>query len=349
MTEETTRIRGIRREHGEDGIAVGPTAGDPSRAHRPASRGRNADRPGRDRGGRRREGAARVLPTPPDQSLADVTDLLVGAAAGPRPVGEPDLLAFVDQIRTSRAELELHPGDVAESIATASITVPETGGAMRTVLGGGRAHAVGVYGSVKTGWLQPYDGRIERALIHLCEADGRIVDYQSQPLVMRFRTTSGTGAWIPDLWRQLVDGPIEVIEVKRSPRDLRRPGYAGKLACAAAVTASLGHRFRLMYLEDVMGNAHRRRNLARVQGRRGVHPPAAALARFEDAARSGRVACVGDARRLLADDGDAMRGMAFVHGLIARARLLVDLDARLCDASPATVLPVRRPPSRIRF
>lgn len=276
--------------------------------------------------------------------MMDITELLEGARhADP---GGPPLLHFVNQLREARIRLNLSPDDIEESVATASLTVSETGGAIRTILASRRAHAVGVYASAKNGWLQPYDGRVERALIHFCEADGRYPDYQSQPAILRCRTPAGNCAWIIDLWRQPRHGPIEAIEVKRSPRDLLKPGYAAKLACAAAVVTALGYRFRLMYRDEIAGNVHRRRNLARIQARRNVRLLEGTIERVEGLAASGGLTDIGSVRKAVHQD--PLRGMAFVHRLVASGRILVDLDRFLCDASPAE-LAEPFPASRIRF
>lgn len=276
--------------------------------------------------------------------MRDVTELL--EAAGPSAPGEPPLLAFVQQLRDARVHLDLTPSGIEDSIASASLSVPEHGGAIRTILGAGRAHAVGVYASAKSGRLQPYDGLVERGLVHWCEADGHTVDYQTQPAVLRYRTPTGWAAWVIDLWRQMDDGTREAIEVKRTPRDLMKPGYAAKLACGAAVITSLGYRFRLMYRDEIRGTVHRRRNVARIQARRNVVLPEGAFDRIERLAVEG-TANLGMVRRAI--HSDARIGMAGVHRLLASGRILADLDGYLCDATPVRIASPHTVESRIRF
>jgi len=268
--------------------------------------------------------------------MKDLDFLLEAANAGAAAVpASPPLRHFVDQLRSAHVSLDLAPDDIEESVASASLTLPDEDGAIRTIVGAGRVTSIGVYPSAKSGLLQPYEGRTERALIHWCEADGTVPHYQSQPCILRYRTPWGHSAWIVDLWRQLADGTIEMVEVKRTPNDLRKPGYAAKLACAAASATSLGYRFRLMFRDEIRGNVHRRRNVARVQARRNGLLSDGALERFEEAAAAGALLSVGDVRRAV--HHEPLRGMAGVHRLVARGHVLVDLDSFLCDASPVVI------------
>lgn len=234
-----------------------------------------------------------------------------------------------------------------DQIRAAVLHVPQEGGAIRTLVGGAHRHLIGVYPSKKTGLPNPYEGRLERSLIHWCEADGRVVDYQSQAARLVFPTDRGLREWIIDLLRQLEDGTIEAIEVKRSERDLRDPDYALKLSYARAIIESFGWRFRIMFTEQIVGPLPRIRNVARIQTRRSVRIDADAQARFERLVRSHSTASFEDLRKAL--DPRVAQGVAKAQRMIAAGRVLVNLDQDIRDNTMVQLRPRRVVHSRIRF
>lgn len=254
------------------------------------------------------------------------------------------LLTLAGLPSISRLRREPRADDVDP--ATAVLEVPEEGGAIRTLVGGAHRHLIGVYFSRKSGLLNPYEGRVERALIHWSEADADTDHYQSQAARLVFATPHGPREWIIDLLRQRRGGLVEAIEVKRSPRDLRDPDYVVKLAYAAAIVRSFGWRFRIMYAKDVFGPPARRRNVERVQARRSLNVDAE-MPRFERLASSTDRTTFGVLRRELSSD--PVRGTAAIHHLVARGRVAVDLDRDLTDDAVVELRRARLVRSRIRF
>lgn len=240
------------------------------------------------------------------------------------------------------------PGDHRpDQIRAAVLHVPQESGAIRTLVGGAHRHLIGVFPSKKTGLPNPFEGRLERALIHWCEVDGRVVDYQSQAARLVFPTDAGRREWIIDLLRQMEDGTVEAIEVKRSERDLRDPDYALKLSYARAIVESFGWRFRIMMAEQIYGPLARIRNVARIQMRRSVHIDHDAQARFERLATSHPIALFQQVREVL--DDRIVQGVALAQRMIAAGRVLVDLDRDIRDNTVVQLRPPRLVQSRIRF
>lgn len=230
--------------------------------------------------------------------------------------------------------------------ASTILEVAEKGGALRTLAGGAHRHLIGVYPSKKTGWPNPWEGRVERALIHWSEANPNCDDYQSQSGRLLFSTPDGLQEWLIDMFWQGIDGGIEAIEVKRTPRDLRDPAYALKLAYAAAIIRSFGWRFRIMYAKDIFGPPARRTNVQRVQARRTLNIDDE-LPKFERLLSMTNAMSFGQLRNEL--HPNRIRSTAVIHRLIASRRVALNLDQPMTGSTPVELRAVRQIQSRIRF
>jgi hypothetical protein len=96
----------------------------------------------------------------------------------------------------------------------------------------------------KRGQLVQFESELEHALILLLERDPSVVDYRSQPEVLRFRDADGRArTYTPDfqVWR--AGGRIELHEVTVEARRAVRPSLRQREAAATAVCRERGWRY----------------------------------------------------------------------------------------------------------
>lgn len=249
-------------------------------------------------------------------------------ALAPRPCSLDDLpqshCRSAEQSEGNNSSVEAHfeyPG--------ARIVIPQEGGSLRTIITGTKKHATGVLQSRKTGYRQYWEGFPERMMILESEVDHRVTDYQTQPFRFEFVLNGRPTIYIPDHCRQLRDGSVEVIEVKRSAHDLRDPEYASKLNCAQDLCARLGWHFKVALLGREHIPWQRQANLELLHARRFVSIGYHHLQILNGQHRSdGPAAYFGDLQSKLAPN-QRQNGAAILHALIAHGKLAVDLDRPL--------------------
>lgn len=165
----------------------------------------------------------------------------------PRRPSLGDSTIMPSRLRIQAVEnVEEDSGDA--SPATARLVVPHEGGALRTIITGTKKHATGVYPSRKTGRNQYWEGFPERLLMLDSEVDHNVIDYQTQPFRFEFVYDGRPYTYIADHCRQLRDGTVEVIEVKRTERDLEDPDYRLKLACVEELCRQVTWTFKVALL-----------------------------------------------------------------------------------------------------
>lgn len=222
------------------------------------------------------------------------------------------------------------------------------GGHERPVIHRGSKHLRFRYLSTKTNSTQLGEGKGEAFLASLNEVWTEVVDYECHPFEIQIMRNGRVERYRPDAVRQLADGTIELIEVKRTPEDMSEEEYREKLAVVAEICRLCGWTFRDMYLEDIMGPRphgnpralpERVRNVEALFGRRSME-----LNRHESRVAGRTIACGealawGDLRDRLAPT-DKLQGDAVIERLLAGGMLATDLDLRF---GPSTVLTPRRP------
>lgn len=237
---------------------------------------------------------------------------------------------------------------IGNSSLIARIVVLRHGGHQRPVITRGSKHLRFRYVSTKTNSTQLGEGKGEAFLASLNEVWTEVVDYECHPFEIQIMRGGVVERYRPDAVRQLADGTIELIEVKRTPEDMADEQYREKLAVVAEICRLCGWTFRDLYLEDIVGPRHpgnpravteRVRNVEALFGRRSMeldrHESRVAghiVARGEDVEW-------GDLRDHLAPT-DPLQGDAVIERLLAGGMLATDLDQRF---RPATVLMPRRP------
>lgn len=229
----------------------------------------------------------------------------------------------------------------------AKISVFQHGGHQRPVITRGGKHLRFRFPSVKTCTTQVGEGQGERYLARYNEVATRVLDYEMHPNEMTFSRNGRVQRYRPDCIRQLDDGTIELIEVKRTRDDLSDEEYRELLATAAEVARLCGWTFRVLYLSDIVGPpadnprdvTPRVRNVDALFGRRTM-----SLTRDEErvarhVVRRGEAIAWGDLRDRLAP-GDPLQGDAVIERLLARGLLSADLDRPF---RPGTILSPAQP------
>ncbi|MBA2935660.1 hypothetical protein HZF05_16370 [Sphingomonas sp. CGMCC 1.13654] len=235
----------------------------------------------------------------------------------------------------------------------ARITVLEHGGHRRPVIHRGSKHSRFRFTSRKTGLTQLGEGRIEEFCAYRCETDGDVVDYQCHPFEIETICPDGPFSYRPDLVLQRRDGPVELIELKRTPDDIDDPEYRERLATIREVVRRVGWRFRILYAADVYGETdeirrQRLRNVESIFGHRSLKLSANELRTAQRLVGRGSAMTWRVLRDAVAP-GDPLAGNDVVESLLARGVIVTDVDLPFHHK---TVLePVRpfRGPSLIRL
>lgn len=229
---------------------------------------------------------------------------------------------------------------LGETSMIARITVLRHGGHDRPVITRGAKHSRFRFISDKTHTTQLGEGPGEEMLAYYNEVATEVVDYECHPFQIDLATGDGHKRYRPDAVRQLADGTVELIEVKRTERDLDDPEYRELLAAIAELCRICGWKFSVLHLEDIdPPGTERRKNVEGLYARRAMD-----LSREEDRL-AGRLVATGMpiTWRELRDrvsPGDPLHGDAVIERLLAGGMLSCDLDLPL---TPSTVLTPARP------
>lgn len=150
----------------------------------------------------------------------------------------------------------------------AKILLLEGGGRWRPVITRGGMHLRFRMPSLKTGLTQVGEGKGEERLAYLNEVDAAVTDFQCHPWQIISQVGGRRFKYRPDAVRVMHDGTVEVIEVKRTFRDLSEPEYRQMLAKVMEICRQCGFRFRVLYLDDIIPNRHHVHNVDVLFGRR---------------------------------------------------------------------------------
>ena len=250
-----------------------------------------------------------------------------------------DVSEVVDRNRVMRERARWH--GLEELTLLAKIEVLEHGGITRPIITRAGKHLRSRLISRKTNRVQITEGKGLRFLCRMCEVDGYVLDYQAHP----FRVTAVFDGllieWYPDLVCILADGTIEIIEVKRSPKDLAKEEYRAKLDAFREIFRRCGWKMRIRYNQDIFGSTDVRRsravNVGSVYSRRFLKTNESQTAAIDGLVHKGFPVAWSDAAFLLAGN-DGARGDALVEHAIARGYLSVDFDEPFVASTPVTPL-----------
>ena len=135
----------------------------------------------------------------------------------------------------------------------AKIDTAARGGPVRLIINGRHHKPVGRYASRKARRSLPWEAWGELAYLWVCEADADVVSYLTQPHRLTIRLPGGGSAvYYPDIRRDLADGAVEIVEIKKRDGDARRTrDYALKLELARLVYEGLGWTYRILVESDL--------------------------------------------------------------------------------------------------
>ena len=219
------------------------------------------------------------------------------------------------------------------------ITVLQHGGHDRPVIHRGSKHSRFRFTSSKTRTTQLGEGRLEEALAHFHEVSAETVDYECHPLLCEFVGSHGPTRYRPDAARQLADGRVQAIEVKRTPRDLEDPDVRERLALAAELFRRCGWEFLVLFADDIVGPPARRMNVAALYTRRTMQLSRDEHRTIGRLVADGKPVIWGDLSQRLAP-ADHLHGNAVIERLLAGGMLSTDLDVLF---TPRTILQPVRP------
>lgn len=228
-----------------------------------------------------------------------------------------------------------------ELTSLARIEVLEHGGVTRPIITRGGKHLRSRLVSRKTNQVQITEGKGLRFLCRMCEVDAYVLDYQAHPFRVIAVVDGLLIEWYPDLVCILADGTIEIIEVKRSPKDLADDEYRAKLEAFREIFGRCDWKMRIRYNKDIFGGSEvrgtRAANVGSVYSRRFLKSDYRETATIAGLVQATVPVAWGDAAFLLSGN-DRPRGDALVENAIARGYLSVDFDEPF--AASTQIMPV---------
>lgn len=192
----------------------------------------------------------------------------------------------------------------------------------------------------------------EEFLAYWNEVDANVEDYQCHPGEFDISRPGGSFRYRPDALRQLIDGSIELIEVKRTPDDLD-DDLRDKLGDVREVARRCGWRFRVLYDDDIFGvGRHQRR--VRKRTVEGIFSRRSLSLTKSQKKVAGQIVGRGEAitwkdlgERLA--PGDTLSAYAAIECLLARGFLVTDLDVPFGNRTMLQPIRPRRRASMIRL
>jgi hypothetical protein len=246
---------------------------------------------------------------------------------------------------------------VGESRMLARMVMFRHGGHVRPVITRGSKHLRFRFVSTKTQTIQLGEGKGEAFLAKYNEVAAHVSDYECHPCEIQYNRGNGIERYRPDAVRLLKNGSIELIEVKRTPADIKDAELREKLATVAEIVRLCGWKFRVMYLKDVFGPPppdnpralpHRVGNVQALFGRRTMElGRSEKLVAGRTVGRGAPIAWADLAEQIA--PRDKLRGNAVIERLLAGGMLSTELDRKF---GAHTVLIPHRPvtgPSGIRL
>jgi hypothetical protein len=228
--------------------------------------------------------------------------------------------------------------------SAARIFLPSEGTALRTIITGRAKHQTSVIISAKAKKRLYVEGRAEKAYARLNEVTPSTVDQQTQPMRIECVVDGQRYVQIVDFIRELDTGEIEVIEVKRSERDIADPDYRRKLAVTGAIASGLGWIPRVVLHTEMFESRLHEMNVNRAYSARFTSVSDRqhqAIVRLRQAGQ--REIEIAELQSLFGCPAPAALSVAFA--LMVRREIAIDLTAPITPQSVACVLPTPQPPS----
>jgi hypothetical protein len=210
----------------------------------------------------------------------------------------------------------------------------KAGGPLRTIVASVRGVPTGFFVSRKARRALPWEARAERLFLWICEAQWDVRTFMAQALRMDFHMSDGTVlSYIVDVEIHLSDGGVEIVEVKKTQREMvRDPYYAFKIWLARQVCAVRGWKFRVVTLEDDLGPGHLLENASAIRMNRWTSLESEDFLRLAEVGRlhGDRLTWAGAVAALSrTDDPWSPTGVARLHAMIVRRHVRVDIERRI--------------------
>lgn len=203
----------------------------------------------------------------------------------------------------------------------AQIILLRHGGSNNPVLKRGSLHTRFRMPSMKTGMSEVGEGKGEELLAMACEVNPMVSNFKCHP----YQFILPTFSYKPDAAVAHRSGEIEVVEVKRTPKDIDDT-LRLKLPAIKEVCRLCGMRFSIRFLADIIGSKHRVHNIERLFGRRAMELSVSEQMLADATRVNGQPITWGEfALRL--SPGNLRHGDAIVEHLIAAGHFTTDLDA----------------------
>ncbi|WP_114186125.1 TnsA endonuclease N-terminal domain-containing protein [Microvirga aerophila] len=220
----------------------------------------------------------------------------------------------------------------------AMIYVSDDGGPIRTIIGLRNTVWTGEYPSVKSGWSLPWESRLERDYMWVCETDTAVVWFLAQPLRIEIAVDDETYEYIPDVYEDRADGSVQITEIKKHREEIARdPRYELKLDLARYVCEGLGWTFKILEESDIHLPKVVFRNIRDMHddGKLAV-PLADMLAVRSHIEAVGGATTLGAAAKTL---GGWQRGFALLKAMMVRRIVEIDLRLPFCFDNIVTLVP----------
>ena len=230
----------------------------------------------------------------------------------------------------------------------AKILILEAGGYWRPVITRGGNHLRFRLPSRKTGLTQVGEGKGEERFAFLNEIDALVWDYQCHPWQIISQVNGRRFKYSPDAVRVLIDGTVEVIEVKRTFEDLRDADYRDMLAQVKEIFRQCGYRFRVLYLKDITPNEDHKDNVDILFGRRYMELTTKQERDCRSMRLAGHALTWADARGRLSGS-DILEGDAIIECVAARGMFAFDLASPRTSDTVLTPVQPQTGRSPIRF
>ena len=210
----------------------------------------------------------------------------------------------------------------AEGVGGTSIRVAADAAPVRKVITGRKIFPTGTYSSEKCGRSHQYEGMNEHAAAEFMEADPGVASYAAQAVAFLTVISGRPVRYTADFVRLLVDGRLQVLEVKSQRASIRNPKYIHKLKVVRATCEALGWEFIVVEGRTLRASNVFNLNIAFVVRRRfAAVPTALAMVVQRHIARNGGSVELGELIDLCAP---GPLGLELVCALIYRGVLRVD-------------------------
>lgn len=216
------------------------------------------------------------------------------------------------------------------------------GGPIRTIVAAVVGKPTGNFNSLKAGRTFGWESIAERQFMWICEVRWEVRNYLAQPFRFEFLMSDGSILqYLPDFELSLEGDGIEIVEIKKTQKELTRDAlYGFKLWLARSVCRLRDWKFRVVVAEKQFAEGHALANAQQIRMDRFTAITAEDYLRLGEAARRcGDAMTWGDAVAALSrtDDPWSPNGVARLRALIVRRHVRVDIDLRITQRTPVTL------------